>query len=89
MNDFFTAIRRFLAEYLPDQRCCSPDTIDRPLALARSQAARTLRTPGASTATGFSMKTCLPASMAAWRWIGRNPGGVARRTTSAASMTCL
>jgi integrase/recombinase XerD len=27
MNDFFTAIRRFLAEYLPDQRCCSPDTI--------------------------------------------------------------
>jgi site-specific recombinase XerD len=27
MNDFFTAIRRFLAEYLPDQRCCSPNTI--------------------------------------------------------------
>jgi integrase/recombinase XerD len=27
MNDFFTAIRRFLTEYLPDQRCCSPHTI--------------------------------------------------------------
>jgi integrase/recombinase XerD len=27
MNDFFTAIRRFLTEYLPDQRCCSPNTI--------------------------------------------------------------
>jgi len=27
MNDFFTAIRRFLAEYLPEQRCCSPNTI--------------------------------------------------------------
>jgi site-specific recombinase XerD len=27
MNDFFTTIRRFLAEYLPSQRCCSPNTI--------------------------------------------------------------
>jgi hypothetical protein len=27
MNDFFTAIRRFLTEYLPHQRCCSPNTI--------------------------------------------------------------
>lgn len=27
MNDFFTVIRRFLIEYLPDQRCCSPNTI--------------------------------------------------------------
>ena len=27
MNEFFTAIRRFLVEYLPNQRCCSPNTI--------------------------------------------------------------
>ena len=27
MNDFFTVIRRFLTEYLPDQRCCGPNTI--------------------------------------------------------------
>ena len=27
MNEFFTAIRRFLAEYLPNQRACSPNTI--------------------------------------------------------------
>lgn len=27
MNEFFTAIRRFLTEYLPDQRCCRPNTI--------------------------------------------------------------
>ena len=27
MNDFFTAIRRFLTEYLLHQRCCSPNTI--------------------------------------------------------------
>ncbi len=40
------------------------------------------RTPGASVAIGFSQKTCLPASTAAFRWKGRNPGGVARSTTS-------
>ena len=38
--------------------------------------------PGASTATGFSVKTCLPASIAAARCVGRNPGGVARITRS-------
>jgi integrase/recombinase XerD len=27
MNEFFTAVRRFLADYLPEQRCCSPNTI--------------------------------------------------------------
>ena len=37
---------------------------------------------GASTATGFSAKTCLPASTAARRWIGRKCGGVQSRTTS-------
>jgi site-specific recombinase XerD len=26
MNEFFTAIRRFLTEHLPDQRCCQPNT---------------------------------------------------------------
>ena len=36
-------------------------------AFARSQVCNTERTPGASTATGFSAKTCLPASMAAFR----------------------
>ena len=40
----------------------------------------TERTPTGSTATGFSMKTCLPASTAALRWIGRKPGGAARMT---------
>ena len=38
--------------------------------------------PGASTATGFSQKTCLPASMAAFRCMGRKCGGSARSTTS-------
>ena len=37
----------------------------------------TERMPTGSTATGFSMNTCLPASTAAFRWIGRNPGGAA------------
>jgi site-specific recombinase XerD len=27
MNEFFTAIRRFLTEYLPQQRCCQANTI--------------------------------------------------------------
>ncbi len=27
MNEFFTTIRRFLTEYLPDQRCARPNTI--------------------------------------------------------------
>ena len=27
MNDFFSAIRRFLLEYLPNQRCVSKNTI--------------------------------------------------------------
>ena len=49
---------------------------------ASSAVARTLRTPGASTATGFSQKTCLPASMAAFRCAGRKCGGSARITTS-------
>ena len=37
---------------------------------------------GASTPTGFSAKTCLPASTAARRWIGRKCGGVQSSTTS-------
>ena len=34
--------------------------------------------PGPSTATGFSVKMCLPASIDAFEMLGRNPGGVAR-----------
>ena len=43
-------------------------------------ASSTLRMPGPSTATGFSVKRFLPASTAASMWIGRKPGGVARMT---------
>ena len=53
-----------------------------PFVLASSQVARTERTPGASTATGFSAKTCLPASTAARRCSGRKCGGVQSSTTS-------
>lgn len=42
----------------------------------------TERTPVASTATGFSQNTCLPALIAASRCRGRNPGGVVSSTTS-------
>ena len=50
--------------------------------MASSQAASTARTPGASTATGFSAKMCLPASTAALKCSGRKPGGVVSSTTS-------
>jgi len=52
------------------------------LAAAASLVSSTERMPGASTATGFSQKTCLPASMAALRCLGRKWGGSARITTS-------
>ena len=57
---------------------------DRQILLRRASSAvsSTLRTPGASTATGFSQNTCLPAAMAAFRCAGRKWGGVARITTS-------
>ena len=42
----------------------------------------TERMPGASVAAGFSQKMCLPASTAAFRCAGRNPGGDASSTTS-------
>ena len=51
-------------------------------AAASSAAARTRRTPGPSTAIGFSQKMCLPARTAASRCSGRKPGGVHRSTTS-------
>jgi hypothetical protein len=45
--------------------------------------------PGGSTATGFSVKMCLPAATAAARCAGRKPGGVARITRSIpAARTC-
>ena len=50
------------------------------LSAASSPARITRRTPGTSTAAGFSMKTCLPASIAAIRCCGRKCGGVARMT---------
>ena len=58
--------------------------------LASSLAAMKRRTPGASTAIGFSAKMCLPAFTAASKCIGRKPGGVARITRSAPlSIACL
>ena len=48
--------------------------------LRRSRARE--RTPGASTAIGFSQNTCLLAAMQRRRCCGRNPGGVASSTTS-------
>ena len=59
-----------------------PETRFRFFFFASSAVASTLRTPGASTATGFSQKTCLPAATAAFRCIGRKCGGVAKITTS-------
>ena len=49
------------------------------------------RMPTGSTATGFSMNTCLPASMAAFTWMGRKPGGAAvtMRLTSGHRQTPL
>ena len=58
-------------------------------AFASSQVSSTRRTPGASTATGFSAKTCLPASTAACRCSGRKCGGVQSSTTSQQSITFL
>ena len=46
-------------------------------------------TPAASTATGFSQKTCLPASTASRSIIGLNPGGVVKITTSDSAITFL
>ena len=43
----------------------------------------------ASVATGFSMNTCLPWRTASSKCRGRNPGGVASRTTSASAMAFL
>src|SRR5438105_2725260 len=48
----------------------------RPFWAARSAEAITERTSTGSTATGFSMKTCLPASIAAARCRARNAGRV-------------
>ena len=54
--------------------------------MASSAVANTLRTPCASTATGFSQKTCRPASTAAFRFVGRKCGGSAGITTSTAPL---
>ena len=53
-----------------------------PFFFASWLAARTRRTPGASTATGFSMNTCFPALTAASNCAGRKPGGVHSNTRS-------
>ena len=53
-----------------------------PFFAASSEVAMTERTPSGSTATGFSVKTCLPASIAASRCAGRKKGGAARITMS-------
>ena len=52
-------------------------------AMARSQSARV-------RARGFSQKTCLPASTAAWRCLARKPGGQHKSTISmSVSRSCL
>ena len=56
---------------------------------ARRHEAITERTPGASTAMGFSTKRCLPAWTAASTCSGRKAGGVVRRITSHVSITFL
>ena len=61
---------------------CRPTPTLRFFSFAALAALRTRRTPGASTATGFSMKTCLPCSTAYSKCSGRKPGGVAWTTTS-------
>ncbi len=72
---------RFSASTYPSScRRCVPAPTPRPLAFAASAVASTERMPGPSTATGFSVKTFLPAATAASRWVGRKPGGVARIT---------
>ncbi|MNL45298.1 hypothetical protein D3C87_1679320 [compost metagenome] len=60
----------------------NPETRARFLSFAFLAASNTLRTPGASTATGFSQNTCLPALIAAVNWSGRKAGGVVNNTTS-------
>ena len=74
---------RFIVSHTPwSYRQQRPETRLRFFFFASSAVASTLRTPGASTAMGFSQKTCLPASTAAFRCIGRKCGGSARITTS-------
>src|SRR5262249_29999516 len=59
-----------------------PATSESFFSLATFTDSITERTPEASVAIGFSQNTCLPASTAAFRCTGRNPGGVASNTTS-------
>ncbi len=63
-------------------RRCRPTPTFRPFSSASFAASSTCLTPGASTATGFSMKQFFPAFTAASKCIGRNPGGVAMITMS-------
>src|SRR4028119_2248833 len=74
----FPKVALFDESYLKQK----PETRERFFSCAFFAAIKTLRTPGASTATGFSQKTCLPAFIAAIKWSGRNDGGVANNTTS-------
>ena len=57
-------IRFIVSMYFGSWRRCRPIATMRCCFLERSTAASTRRTPGASTATGFSMKTCLLAWIA-------------------------
>ena len=56
-------------------RLCVPGMTPSFFSFAISPISMTLRTPTGSTATGFSKKTCFPASIAAVKCWGRNPGG--------------
>ena len=67
-----------------------PATTESLRSAALRAASITVRTPAGSAATGFSMKTCAPASIAAAKCVGRNPGGVARIAMSTpVASTCL
>ncbi len=67
------------------RRICVPATIVRFFWSASSDDAITERTPTGSTATGFSINTCLPASIAAFRCPGRKCGGSVSITMSTSS----
>src|SRR5437588_45474 len=82
-------IRSMAARYPASWRRCVPATTARPFCAASSEEAITACTPCGSTATGFSMNTCFPASIAAARWRARNAGGVASSTRSALPSSTL
>ncbi len=67
-------------------RRCVPATMARPFSCASLAASITSLQPATSVATGFSVKTCLPALMAAINCRPRNAGVVAISSRSASHL---